>query len=367
MRVVMLSKALVVGAYQTKAVALAAEPDIELTVIVPAYWREGADRLHLERDHVRGYDLVVAPMALNGNYHLHFYPTLGRLLRRLRPDLCHIDEEPYNLATWHALRAARGVGARTVCFTWQNLHRRYPPPFRWLEQAVYRGADAIIAGNHAAAQVLRNKGYAGPAPVIPQFGVDPKLFAPRPASDQRPERPFTIGFAGRLIADKGLLVLAEALARLDGPWRLALYGDGPLRETLAARLAASGERVAFHPRVPSTAMPGVLAGLDAVVLPSLTRPNWMEQFGRVLIEAMACETPVVGSDSGEIPHVIGEAGLVIPEGDANALAAALARLRDEPGLALRLGRGGRARVLAHYTQAQIAAQTAAVYREVLAG
>ena len=371
MHVVMLSKALVVGAYQTKAVALAAEPDIDLTVIVPPYWREGADRLPLERSHIEGYDLVAAPMALNGNYHLHFYPTLSRLLRRLRPDLCHIDEEPYNLATYLTLRAARAVGARCVCFTWQNLHRRYPPPFCWLEQAVYRGADTIIAGNHAASQVLRAKGYGGPAPVIPQFGVDPDLFRPQTHPAQRPRdpAPFTIGFAGRLVEEKGLLVLAEALALLDGPWRLALYGDGPLRETLAARLADGGlsERVTFHPRVASAAMPEVLAGLNAVVLPSLTRPHWKEQFGRVLIEAMACGTPVVGSDSGEIPHVIGEGGLVVPEGDAATLAAALARLRDEPGLAEALGRAGRARVLAHYTQAQIAAQTAAVYREVMAG
>ena len=220
--------------------------------------------------------------------------------------------------------------------------------------------------------MLRAKGYGGPAPVIPQFGVDPDLFRPQTHPAQRlrsPDSPFTIGFAGRLVEEKGLLVLAEALALLDGPWRLALYGDGPLRETLAARLKELGlsERVTFHPRVASAAMPEVLAGLDAVVLPSLTRPHWKEQFGRVLIEAMACGTPVVGSDSGEIPHVIGEGGLVVPEGATATLAAALARLRDEPGLAEALGRAGRARVLAHYTQAQIAAQTAAVYREVMAG
>jgi glycosyltransferase involved in cell wall biosynthesis len=369
----MLSKALVVGAYQTKAEALAAEPDIELTVIAPPYWREGAQRLALERSHTRGYELLTAPMLCNGSYHLHWYPTLGRLLRRLRPDLCHIDEEPYNLATYLALRAARAVGARAICFAWQNLNRPYPPPFRWFEQAVYRRADGILAGNHAAAQVLRAKGYGGALQVIPQFGVDPGLFRPKEPPDTvepslrgRP-RPLTIGYAGRLVPEKGLLVLAEALALLGGDWRLELYGDGPLRGELAARLAALGlaERATFHARIASTAMPGVLAGLDAVVLPSLTRPNWKEQFGRILIEAMACETTVVGSDSGEIPHVIGEAGLVTPEGDAGALAAALARLRDEAGLARRLGRAGRARVLAHYTQQQIAAQTAAFYREVM--
>ncbi len=366
MRVVMLSKALVVGAYQTKAEALAAEPDIELTVITPPYWREGAQRLALERSHTKGYKLIIAPMAWNGSYHLHWYPTLGRLLRRLRPDLCHIDEEPYNLATYLALRAARRIGARSLCFSWQNQSRSYPPPFGWFERAVYRGTDGILAGNHAAAQVLRQKGYQGPLAVIPQFGVDTELFRPR-AQPQSGERPFTIGYAGRLVREKGLLVLAEALARLPGDWRLEIYGDGPLRGELAARLAALGlaERACLHPRIASTDMPTALAELDVVVLPSLTQPNWKEQFGRILIEAMACEVPVVGSDSGEIPHVIGEAGLITPEGDAEALAAALARLRDEPGLALRLGRAGRERVQARYTQQRIAAETAAFYREVM--
>ena len=71
--------------------------------------------------------------------------------------------------------------------------------------------------------------------------------------------------------------------------------------------------------MPSTEVPAVLRALDVLVLPSLTTPSWKEQFGRVLQEAMACAIPVVGSDSGEIPHVIGDAGLVTPEGDAAAL------------------------------------------------
>jgi len=101
------------------------------------------------------------------------------------------------------------------------------------------------------------------------------------------------------------------------------------------------------------------------VLPSVSRPNWVEQFGRVLIEAMACETPVVGSTSGEIPYVIGDAGLLFPEADADALAQVLADLAADPARRRALGRQGRARVLAHFTQARIAAATAEVYHEML--
>lgn len=366
LRVTLISKACLVGAYQTKLEAIAAYPDVELTVVVPPSWRESRHDLRLERAHTEGYELIVTPIAFNGRFHIHFYPVLNRILRCTRPDICHIDEEPYNLATWLALRAARRVGSRSLFFTWQNLNRRYPWPFAAMERVVYDGVDAAIAGNHEAVGVLRAKGYAGSVRVIPQFGVDPALFHPAEC-ERSPDRPFTIGYAGRWVAQKGLSVLAEAVAQVRGEWRLMLYGAGPLEGELRARFEAAGivERVTFHPRVPSEDMPRHLGGLDALVLPSLTCLNWKEQFGRVLIEAMACGVPVVGSDSGEIPHVIGDGGLVCSEGDAAELAAALRRLMDDDSLCRGLGERGRARVISHFTQERIAAATVALYREML--
>ena len=364
MRVTLISKACVVGAYQTKLEAIATHDDVQLTVVVPPYWREGDHRIVLERAHLAGYDLIVAPLAFNGRFHLHFYPTLPAILARSRPDVCHIDEEPYNLATYLALRAARRVGAKALFFTWQNLLRRYPFPFGALERAVYGGAAAAIAGNREAVDVLRAKGYAGPVEVIPQFGVDPDLF--RPAAAEPPERPFTVGYAGRLVEQKGVALLAEAMAELPGDWRLLLCGQGPLRAALENRFAAAGlgERVEFREQVASEEMPDQLRRMDLLVLPSLTRPNWKEQFGRVLAEAMACQVPVLGSDSGEIPHVIGGGGRVVPEGDAAALREAIAALRADPEERRALGRRGRERVLAHYTQQQVAADTVDLYRRI---
>ena len=180
-------------------------------------------------------------------------------------------------------------------------------------------------------------------------------------------------------------ILLRAVAGLRGAcaelsrskWRLRILGSGPQRSSLE-RLAAElgiAERVRFEDPIHSTQMPGYYSQLDALVLPSLTRPNWKEQFGRVLIEAMACGVPVVGSDSGEIPNVIGEAaassnvrsGLVFPEGDVQALRAKLSQLMADPALRKELARRGRDRVLAHYTQAQVAAKTYQVYRELLGG
>jgi glycosyltransferase involved in cell wall biosynthesis len=362
----MISKALVTGMYQRKLEELARLPGIELTAIVPAFWRDRRGDVTLEKAYTRGYELVVAPLAFNGQYHLHFYPTLGRLLAGLRPDIVHMDEEPYNLATWHALRLGRAVGAGCLFFTWQNLRRNYPWPFRQMELASYRMAAHAIAGNQAAADGLRAKKYRGRLSIIPQFGVDPDIFSPEVAP--RPENRFAIGYSGALIPEKGVDLLLTACAGLPSRgWSLAILGDGPERErleTMAGQLGIGGH-VRFLGRLSSIEVPAFYRGLDVLVLPSLTRANWAEQFGRVLIEAMACEVPVVGSSSGEIPHVIADAGVIFPEGEVTALGAALADLMADPARRAQLGARGRTRVLEQYTQARIAAATYRVYREIM--
>ena len=357
----MISKACVVGAYQRKLEEIAAHPDVDLTVIVPPAWGDQP----LERSHLQGYRLIVEPLRLNGNFHLHHYPRLGRRFEEIRPHIVHIDEEPYNLAAYHALRLARRSGAKALFFSWQNINRRYPPPFSWFERRVLRHADHAIVGNREAVEVWRAKGYEGPISVIPQFGVDPDIFSP-------PERPhrgkrFIIGYAGRLVPEKGLDLLIQAVARLPGDWYLRIVGEGPQRDELRtiAGLLNIGGSVSIEGALPSAQMPDFYRQLDVLVLPSRTRPNWKEQFGRVLIEAMACGVPVVGAESGAIPEVIGEAGLLFPEGDAIALRDRLLMLMQDDALHRDLSRAGRARVLEHFTQAQIAARTVAVYRQMM--
>jgi glycosyltransferase involved in cell wall biosynthesis len=363
----MVSKALVVGAYQRKLEAIAHQPGVELACVVPPSWRQDGRELRLERAYTDGYELIVEPIRWNGRFHLFHFPGLGRQLARLRPEVVHVDEEPYNLATFLAVRAARRVGARPVFFTWQNLLRRYPGPFAWLEREVYRQAPRAIAGNAEAATVLRHKGYRGAVDVIPQFGVDPELFSPERGAERAEDRPFTIGYLGRLVEEKGLLVLLEAVAGLSGEWRLRLYGHGPQQVELVGRARTLGiaERTLIREPVASRQVPRLLRGFDALVLPSLTLPRWKEQFGRVLVEAMACGVPVVGSASGEIPNVIGDAGLRFPEGDASALRACLVELQGSERRRAELGARGRVRVLERFTHEKIARQTVAVYRAMV--
>jgi len=365
MRVLMISKACVVGAYQRKLEELARLPDVQLTVVVPPFWRDARGVLPLERAYTEGYTLQVLPMRFNGHFHIHYYTGLRRLIRALRPQVLHVDEEPYNLAAFQAAWWGRRAGARILFFTWQNLRRTYPPPFSWMERYVYLAASHALAGNQEAGAVLREKGYTGPITLLPQFGVDPDIFSPAPGPAA--ERPFTIGYAGRLVPEKGVDLLLRAAAGLQEPWQLRILGEGPARpalEALAGELGIAGQ-VAFESPRPSTEMPAWYREMDTLVLPSLSRPNWKEQFGRVLVEAMACGVPVVGSNSGEIPHVVGPAGLVFPEGDVEALRGSLARLQGSGALRQEMTRAGRERVLAHFTQARIAAQTWDVYWQVL--
>lgn len=363
MRVLMLSKACIVGIYQPKLEAIARR-GVELTVLVPPSWRDERGAQQLERSFTAGYTLRPIPIRFNGSFHLHHYPTLAREISQLRPQIVHIDEEPYNLATWQALRLARRAGVNSLFFTWQNIPRRYPPPFSWGERWVMRRADYAIAGTATAADVLRGKGYRGPLRTIPQFGTSETLFAPPQTKSQRA---FTIGYIGRIVPEKGIGILLRAAAQLGGDWRMRLIGGGSALDEAQALAQALGvaDRLTFAGQLPSAELPAEYHQIDVLVLPSLTRPNWKEQFGRVLIEAMASGVPVIGSDSGAIPGVIAEAGLIVPEGDVDALARALADLRDQPTLRSALSEQGRARFLANFTHEQVAASTVAVYREML--
>jgi glycosyltransferase involved in cell wall biosynthesis len=365
MRVLMASKILVVAAYRRKLEAIAAQPGIDLIAVAPPAWREAGGRLiGFEPGPTPGYQLRVEPIRFNGMYHLFYWPTLEGVLRESRPDLLHLDEEPYNLATalgtWQAGRA----GIASLFFTWQNLLRRIPPPFAQLERYVLRRSAHAIAGTSSAVRVLRAKGYAGPAAVIPQFGVDPDLFAP-PATP--PDGVPVIGFVARLVEEKGVWVLLDALAHLRGDWRLHVIGSGPLARPARRRAQQLGiaERITWEPSVPSLEVAQRLRTFAILVQPSLTRRHWKEQFGRALVEAMACGVAVVGSTSGEIGDVVGDAGLLAPEGDPICLRDALQRLLADPGLRHELGRRGRERVLGLYTHDRIAEQTVSVYREAV--
>lgn len=363
MRVLMVSKACIVGIYQRKLTTIA-QRGVDLMVLVPPSWKDERGEQKLERVYTEGYDLKTIPIRFNGNFHLHHYPTLGQHIKDFQPDIVHIDEEPYNTATWQALYHAKRANAKSLFFSWQNINRQYIPPFNWGEQWVFNNVDYALVGTDDAGTVMREKGYRGRIATIPQFGTDNDLFQP---AISQPTRAFTIGFIGRIIPEKGIEILLRAVAHLTDDWRLRLVGGGSAVDEMKATAQKLDivDKVDFVGQLPSTELPAEYHKIDVLVLPSLTRSNWKEQFGRVLVEAMASGVPIIGSDSGAIPDVISKAGLVVPEANVDKLRDAIQSLIDNPALRQDLAQRGREHFLNEFTHESIADATVNVYQEML--
>ena len=305
-RVLMISKACVVGEYQRKLEAIACHPGIDLTVLVPRAWRDERGTMQLERAHTVGYRLLVTPIVFNGSYHLHYYPQLRKHMAA-DPHILHIDEEPYNFATWHALRLAQRAGVKALFFSWQNIARRYPWPFRAMEAHVLHNADRAIYGSASAAAVGRAKGFRGELAVIPQFGVDPQIFTP-PLEPRTAAVPFRIGYVGRLVPEKGVDVLLRAATVLGPDSTVDIIGAGPQLAALRAQAvrAGIGDAVRFTAWLPSAQMPQRLRELDVLVLPARTqsqdRPQAQAAIDSVPSPARQASTQIAVLSRGFLPR-----------------------------------------------------------------
>ena len=169
--------------------------------------------------------------------------------------------------------------------------------------------------------------------------------------------------------EKGLLDLVEAVGKLRAASQrvpvLILTGKGPLEGAVRGRCGQLGIRLTVMPARKNHKIAETMNLLDVLVLPSQSRQFWKEQFGRVLIEAMACGTPVIGSDSGEIPNVIGDAGLVFHECDREQLFQCLRLCCENEEYRLTLSQRGLQRVLNNFTNQKIASQTLEIYERVV--
>ncbi len=343
-------------------------PEIDLEVLTAERWHEGALEVEAIPDDL--FPVTRSQTYLTNRIPLFVYDPrpLVTVLRRHQPHLIDLSQEPYSIACAEVITLCRYFApqARIVIATAQNILRRFPFPFQLLEQRAYAAAAAAYACSRTVREVLRAKGFWKPVPIIP-FGVDLNLFRPRQMKADA-SAPLKIGFVGRMIAAKGLAVLISALAQIaDLPWQLLLIGDGPERKGLEQRLAQYGliQRAHIAGAVPYDQLPAYYQQMDLCVMPTQTTARVREQFGRVLIEAMASGVCVIGSTSGAIPEVIGDAGLVFPEGDAVALAAVLRRVLTDDQLRHTLAQAGRRRVEQHYTWDHVAEQMYALYRQVL--
>lgn len=374
MRVLTISKPYVAAAYRRKLILLQ-QRGFDVGLICPEAW---AGQVFEESPDDSAIWLRRLPIMLDGKNHFHWYRGLAAAVAAFKPDILNVEEEHYSLVTYQCFRLAARHGARPLFYTWQNIFKKYPPPFSWIERRVFAEAAAGVCGNDEAKAVLHAKGFKGPTPEIPQMGVTLELFQPDDGADlARAQRRTAVGlhgdglwvgFFGRLVPEKGLTYLLEAIAQCPGT-RLLIVGSGPERSQLETRVATLGlnDRVRFLGSIRSEDVAAYLKAVDVLCLPSLTRPNWKEQFGRVLIEAMAAEAIVVGSSSGEIPRVIGDAGMIFAEGNAKALADCLGALATSPTRRAAFRTKGAERVRRLYTNEVVADRLAELFTAVGTG
>ncbi len=362
------------------------EPGIEVTVVVPKRWHPGgvqSKTIETQRRDEGAFRIIpISNFSQNHQGLLLFGTELIQLLKEFRPQIIQVEQGAKALAHTQAivLNQLLRLKAKNIFFTWWNLPYTLKFPISLLESYNLHNTDGIISGNQDGATILREHGYQGAIKVMPQLGIDEKLFAPRTQLEltrklaiERDD--FVIGFVGRFVPEKGLITLLNALVILkDRPWKLLLVGRGSLKSDILS-IAATNEiqdRIIIVESVAHTEVADYINLMSTLVLPSettsdfktLTSVGWKEQFGHVLIEAMACKVPVIGSDSGEIPNVIGDAGLVFPEGDAEALANCCVQMM-EAELAERLGTIGYMKAMSQYTNQALAKQQLEFYQELV--
>lgn len=352
------------GASRMRYEALADDPTLDLTLVVPELWHEygHAERAETSRTRLK---VCAQPVRLTrggpAKWYLHHYPRLRGLLRALRPDVIHLWEEPWGLVALQAarLRDAVAPGAALLLETDQNILRRLPPGFEQIRRYTLARTDLLIARGEEALDVARRCGFSGASEFV-EYGIDGAVFHPRDraaARAARGARGFGIGYVGRLVPEKGLADVLAAMHLCRAPVELALLGDGPQKDALLAQAAELGlaERVRlFAPRDPA-GVAEFIRSLDALVLMSRTTRTWKEQFGRVIMEAHACGVPVIGSSSGSIPSVVGRGGWIVPEGEARALAGLLDELAAAPERVAAAGEIGRREAERRFSFAAVSA------------
>jgi glycosyltransferase involved in cell wall biosynthesis len=334
----------------------------DLRLVSAQSWNEAGRDVRFEP---AGDDFAVTARTLGTHPYRFVYDPrpIVRELRRRKLDVLDAHEEPASLASFELRLLAwlfqRGVPI--IFYGAQNIEKRFPVPFRWIERGSLRRAAAVYCCNIEAGKIFIRKGLRGRVATI-GLGVDVDRFSPSDMA--RRAGPFRVGYFGRLESYKGVQVLIDAVATLPGI-ELILHGDGSTHADLTAQVErlGIGDRVRFAGFTEQSSLPAAYHDVDVVAVPSLRTRRWVEQFGRVAVEAMASGVPVVASDEGALPDVVSGAGILVAAGDVAAWCDALASLAGNSQQLTSLRAAGleRARV---YRWSNIAAEQHELYESV---
>ncbi len=374
MRVLVLSHSYIMKPYRRKFALIAERPDVEMRVITTDRWYESIQEILFQSDSDVRCNEFPCPIRFSG-YGSRFYyrGNLRAHFQDFQPEIIHLEEEPWSINALQVIRLKRKYcpSSRFIFRTSLSIPAKQKFGFLpiWIERQVFRETNMAFPLSDNAGRILKQRGYHGEAVPFPN-GVDFRLFhkmdVKRLSTSLGLFGYFVIGYLGRIVESKGLDTLVAAAARLEIEYRLLIIGSGEYKADLVgiAEELRIADRIVWIDGMLPEKVPQYVNCMDTVVLPSRTTPDWVEFFGRVLIEGMACEVPVIASDSGEIPHVVGDAGLIFPEGDAVALADRIEQIARNPSFANQLIQRGLKRVK-EFTWETIADRTHEVYQAIL--
>ena len=289
---------------------------------------------------------------------------LRAVVRDVRPALLHVVGDPWTPTAEAGAAAARDLKIPYVLVATSSLGGPGGMTSRWQADRVRNGA-AAIAGTVRSALDHQLGGASTPKPtaVIPPGGLTiPMMANPRPEPN-----PVVFASVGRLVPERGVDLLLDALGSTYGDWHLRVVGTGPAHEELeqqAQRLGLSA-KIEWLGAMPRDQLPEFWRGVDAFVAPSRATSAWVEPSGTVALQAMSNGVAVVVSRCGALPDVVGDCGLVIDEGDAAALMRATQGLVAEPARCRTLGAMARERVLEHYGDGPVAERMLLLWKRVL--
>ena len=379
MRVLVLSHSYIMKPYRRKFALIAERPAVTLRVVTPACWYESFQDIVFEPESDTPCEEFPSPIRFSG-YGSRFYYRRGvkSHFKDFQPDIIHLEEEAWSLNALQTVWLKRKYcpNSRFIFRTSLSIpsKQRFGVLPVWIERRVFRETDRAFPLSINAGKILTDRGYTGKQTPFPN-GVDVRHFYKMDVRELQNSLRlgdcFVIGYVGRLLQMKGIDTLLKAVAHLVNhdatrAYRLLIVGQGEdkLGFQKTAETLGIAEQIVWIDAVPPEEVATYINCMDTLVLPSRTTAGWVEFFGRVLIEGMACEVPVIGSDSGEIPHVIDGAGLVFPEGDADALVERIHRIANDVCLQDDLVERGLTRIK-DFTWETIAEKTYQVYQELL--
>lgn len=370
LRLLIIDKTAGLAASHERHQAIATMPNVELHVLGPKHWIENGRAVHWQPPADTKYSVHFGSVFFKDKYaRACYYSGLIKALRSSKPNVIQLFEEPWSFTAAQTLMAAKVYfpQAKFLFYTWENIARGWDYPsrggflYRMIDRAMHKHSHGAICATKQAEQVLLQKGYTKPTSVI-TYGI-PDFFLTAPTKTRSQNNSFMVGYVGRLLKMKGVDLLLHAVQKIPHI-NLMIIGSGsdePEFKALASQLNIQ-DRVHWIAPVAETELPSYLRQMDVLVLPSRTTPGWMEQLGRVLIEAMAVGIPVIGSSSGAIPEVIGNAGLVFQEDDIEDLCAQVQQLINTPELSKQMVNDGTLRIKTHFTWKHFAEKLISFYR-----